>query len=176
MLRLVADGAEGEPAGEGEAARQYTGVDIEVSFTKRGKPQKMHQLSGGQQSIVALALIFAIQKCDPAPFYVFDEIDAALDDQHRRTVAEMIEKLSASGTQFIVTSHRPEMIQHAHKHYLIKFMNKVSSIGVASQEEALEVIQHDEGEDINVSAHKQAAQDEGEGGNGDDPMDVAFDQ
>lgn len=35
----------------------------------------MNQLSGGQKSLVALALIFAIQKCDPAPFYLFDEID-----------------------------------------------------------------------------------------------------
>ena len=38
-------------------------------------------LSGGQKTLVALALIFAIQRCDPAPFYLFDEIDAALDPQ-----------------------------------------------------------------------------------------------
>ena len=37
--------------------------------------REMNQLSGGQKSLVALALIFAIQKCDPAPFYLFDEID-----------------------------------------------------------------------------------------------------
>ena len=43
----------------------------------------MNQLSGGQKSLVALTLIFAIQKCDPAPFYLFDEIDQALDAQHR---------------------------------------------------------------------------------------------
>lgn len=41
----------------------------------------MRQLSGGQKTLVALALIFAIQRCDPAPFYLFDEIDAALDPQ-----------------------------------------------------------------------------------------------
>lgn len=44
----------------------------------------MQQLSGGQKSMVALTLIFAIQKCDPAPFYLFDEIDQALDAQHRK--------------------------------------------------------------------------------------------
>ena len=46
----------------------------------------MQQLSGGQKSLVALALIFAIQRCDPAPFYLFDEVDAALDPKHRSAV------------------------------------------------------------------------------------------
>ena len=51
----------------------------------------MNQLSGGQKSLVALALIFAIQKCDPAPFYLFDEIDQALDPQFRKAVAGTIQ-------------------------------------------------------------------------------------
>lgn len=50
----------------------------------------MHQLSGGQRTIVALALIFAIQRSDPAPFYLLDEVDAALDPQYRTTVAKML--------------------------------------------------------------------------------------
>lgn len=47
----------------------------------------MSQLSGGQKTVVAIALIFAIQRLEPAPFYLFDEIDAALDMQYRTTVA-----------------------------------------------------------------------------------------
>lgn len=60
---------------------------FKVSFTGNSETQQLQQLSGGQKSLVALALIFAIQKCDPAPFYLFDEIDAALDAQHRKAVA-----------------------------------------------------------------------------------------
>jgi chromosome segregation ATPase len=52
-------------------------VMLQVSFGM-GETMSMKQLSGGQKTLVALALIFAIQRCDPAPFYLFDEIDAAL--------------------------------------------------------------------------------------------------
>jgi len=70
-----------------------------VSFTATGgkaEMKDMQQLSGGQKSLVALTLIFAIQKCDPAPFYLFDEIDQALDAQHRKAVAGMTLVLSPS--------------------------------------------------------------------------------
>lgn len=75
----------------------FTGVSIRVSFTGSNAEMKdMMQLSGGQKSLVALAFIFAIQKCDPAPFYLFDEIDQALDPQHRKAVAG----------QLLIPSHR----------------------------------------------------------------------
>jgi len=85
----------------------------------------MQQLSGGQKSLVALTLIFAIQKCDPAPFYLFDEIDQALDAQHRKAVADMIHELSKDA-QFITTTFRPELLEHADKFYGVKFRNKAS--------------------------------------------------
>lgn len=69
-----------------EEVERYIGVSLNVCFTP-GQKMRMSQLSGGQKSLVALTLIFAIQKCDPAPFYLFDEIDAALDTQYRTAVA-----------------------------------------------------------------------------------------
>eukprot|EP00056_Hartaetosiga_gracilis_P001900 m.48389 g.48389 ORF g.48389 m.48389 type:complete len:215 (-) comp10828_c0_seq6:99-743(-) len=57
-------------------ALQYSGVSIKVRFSEGEKEtSNLQQLSGGQKSLVALALIFAIQRSDPAPFYLFDEID-----------------------------------------------------------------------------------------------------
>ncbi|KAF8406985.1 hypothetical protein HHK36_006106 [Tetracentron sinense] len=67
---------------------KYIGVKVKVSFTGQGETQSMKQLSGGQKTVVALTLIFAIQRCDPAPFYLFDEIDAALDPQYRTAVGK----------------------------------------------------------------------------------------
>jgi structural maintenance of chromosome 3 (chondroitin sulfate proteoglycan 6) len=62
-----------------------------VSFSgKSEESYSMSQLSGGQKSLVALALIFAIQRCDPAPFYLFDEIDSALDTTYRASVASIL--------------------------------------------------------------------------------------
>merc|ERR1712150_394410 len=93
-------------ASSNPSVSRYRGVGINVRFSAVGENYIMSQLSGGQKSLVALALIFAIQRCDPAPFYLFDEIDAALDAQHRKAVADMIHEL-ADGAQFITTTFRP---------------------------------------------------------------------
>ena len=60
----------------------FIGVGVKVRFTPHGEEFDMAALSGGQKALVALAIIFAIQRCDPAPFYLFDEIDQALDTTH----------------------------------------------------------------------------------------------
>ncbi|XP_068992609.1 structural maintenance of chromosomes protein 3-like [Neodiprion pinetum] len=119
----------------------FVGVGIRVSFgNSESMMQEMKQLSGGQKSVVALALIFAIQKCDLAPFYIFDEIDAALDAEHRRAVAGVIHELSST-VQFITTTFRPELIEHAHKHYGVTVRNKVSYIECVTRKRALEFVQ-----------------------------------
>jgi structural maintenance of chromosome 3 (chondroitin sulfate proteoglycan 6) len=84
--------------------------------------------------------VFAIQKCDPAPFYLFDEIDANLDAQYRTAVANMIHELSSTA-QFITTTFRPEMLTHANRFYGVLFdKQKVSSIQVITREAAQEFV------------------------------------
>ncbi|GAK66273.1 recF/RecN/SMC protein [Moesziomyces antarcticus] len=136
--------AEGDSDDEPSAGQveNYTGVAIKVSFnSKHDEGLRIQQLSGGQKSLVALATVFAIQKCDPAPFYLFDEIDANLDALYRTAVANMIREL-AHNAQFITTTFRPEMVQVASKHYGVLFdANKVSSIRSISRDEANEFVE-----------------------------------
>ncbi|KPJ14386.1 Structural maintenance of chromosomes protein 3 [Papilio machaon] len=140
IMRVAADDVS-DALAERANADQFTGVGIKVSFTGgEGDMREMNQLSGGQKSLVALALIFAIQKCDPAPFYLFDEIDQALDAQHRKAIANMIHELSASA-QFITTTFRPELLEHAHKFYGVKFRNKVSHVECVTQDEARDFVE-----------------------------------
>lgn len=118
---------------------------FQVSFKGHGETQSMKQLSGGQKTVVALALIFAIQRCDPAPFYLFDEIDAALDPQYRTAVGEMIRKQTEADppTQFITTTFRPELVKVADRVYGVSHVNRVSMVNVIDQEKALQFIDHD---------------------------------
>lgn len=136
------DMPEADPEGRAE---KYIGVKVKVSFTGQGETQSIRQLSGGQKTVVALTLIFAIQRCDPAPFYLFDEIDAALDPQYRTAVGNMIRRLAdTANTQFITTTFRPELVKIADKVYGVIHKNKVSRVNVVSKDKALDFIEHDQ--------------------------------
>ncbi|KAG0331227.1 Structural maintenance of chromosomes protein 3 [Podila horticola] len=137
-------GADEDEEEETSAIDNYTGIAIQVSFnSKMNEGLRMQQLSGGQKSLVALTLIFAIQQCDPAPFYLFDEIDANLDAAHRTAVASMIHSLSEQA-QFITTTFRPEMLANADKFYGVTFQNKVSIVSAISKEEALDFVEQEQ--------------------------------
>ncbi|KAJ5327712.1 RecF/RecN/SMC [Penicillium brevicompactum] len=126
-----------------QSVENYVGVGISVSFnSKHDDQQRIQQLSGGQKSLCALALVFAIQACDPAPFYLFDEIDANLDAQYRTAVAQMLKSISDSTNgQFICTTFRPEMLHVAEKCYGVSFRQKASTIDVVSRDEALKFVE-----------------------------------
>lgn len=118
----------------------YTGVSISVSFnSKQDEQLHVEQLSGGQKTVCAIALILAIQKVDPAPFYLFDEIDAALDKQYRTSVANTIKELSANA-QFICTTFRSDMLRVADVFYRVKYENKISTVAEVSQRDAINFI------------------------------------
>ncbi|MEM0372892.1 MAG: AAA family ATPase, partial [archaeon] len=69
-------------------------------------------LSGGEKTLAAIAFIFAVQAYKPSPFYVLDEVDAALDDENSNRIASMIKKAS-SDLQFIIVTHNPLITRKA---------------------------------------------------------------
>ena len=104
---------------------------------------QMKQLSGGQKTVVAVALIFAIQRCDPMPFYLFDEIDAALDPQYRTPVAHMVKAQANNKTQFIATTFRPEIVKEATCIQGVSHSHKVSTVQKVPLDEALNFVGDD---------------------------------
>jgi chromosome segregation protein len=103
--------------GEGELYLDNPSDPFNSGLNIRVKPyrkpvQRLESMSGGEKSLVALALIFAIQRYKPAPFYAFDEVDMFLDGVNVGRVAKMIKERSRDA-QFIVVSLRKPMLEMA---------------------------------------------------------------
>ncbi|MBU6197707.1 MAG: hypothetical protein KGO93_09110, partial [Cyanobacteria bacterium REEB446] len=82
-----------------------------IKAQPRGKKmQRLEAMSGGEKSLTALSFLFALQQCNPAPFYAFDEVDSALDGVNVDRLAEKIQS-NAKDTQFLVVSHRRPMLE-----------------------------------------------------------------
>ena len=137
---------------------KYSGVKIKVSFGQ-GETMMMKQLSGGQKTVVAVGLIFAIQRCDPMPFYLFDEIDAALDPQYRTAVAAMVRSQADGGTQFITTTFRPELVKVAGCIQGVQHSHKVSTVREVTLDEALNFV----GDSMIPSSQKPGKRDRVDG-------------
>lgn len=97
---------------ENEKDPLSAGMTIEAKPRDKTTNNKLGALSGGEKALTALALVFAIQKYLPAPFYALDEVDASLDTMNVERIADMVKKQS-SDTQFLVVSHRRPMIEAA---------------------------------------------------------------
>ncbi len=103
------------------------------------KLQNMMQLSGGEKSLAAISLLFAIQNLKPSPFCLLDEIEAALDDSNVGRFAQYLHRLTKN-TQFIVITHRRGTMAAADRLYGITMQEKGVStlVSVNLIEETLE--------------------------------------
>ena len=88
-----------------------TGIDIEARLPGR-RVQGLSLLSGGERSLTAAALIFALIKISPTPFCVLDEVDAMLDEANVGRFRDLLRELSQN-TQFIVVTHNRNTVQVA---------------------------------------------------------------
>lgn len=104
---------------------------------KNKKNQKLAGMSGGEKTLMALSLVFAVQRYLPAPFYALDEVDAALDGFNVERIARMISAQSKK-TQFVVISQRSQMIESADRMIGVtqkdKGVTKISGVKLQKEE------------------------------------------
>ena len=115
---IYADLSEG---GEAELIVENPENIFDSGLTIKARPRgkkilRLSALSGGEKSIASLAFIFAIQRYDPSPFYVLDEVDMFLDGINAETVSRMI-KQNAQDSQFIMVSLRKVALKEANHVY-----------------------------------------------------------
>lgn len=110
------------------------GVQIVVRLAK-GKYFDATSLSGGEQTLVALSLLFAIQEYKPYHFYVFDEIDAALDKRNSERLAALLMRYMKQG-QYIVITHNDAIIMQANVLYGVSMHDNASKVLSLNLQEA----------------------------------------
>jgi chromosome segregation ATPase len=102
---------EGGEDEEAEEERDEFGVEIEV--TPAGKStRKLSLLSGGEKSLVAIAFVFAVFLARPCPFYILDEVEAALDDANIDRFLQLIRRFS-DRAQFVIVTHQKRTMDAA---------------------------------------------------------------
>lgn len=109
-----------------EGSSFLDGLEVRVAFGSVWK-QSLSELSGGQRSLLALSLILALLLFKPAPLYILDEVDAALDLSHTQNIGRMI-KSHFPHSQFIVVSLKEGMFNNANVLFRTKFVDGVSTV------------------------------------------------
>ncbi|ETN57892.1 structural maintenance of chromosomes smc2 [Anopheles darlingi] len=102
------------------------GLEVKVGFNGMWK-EALAELSGGQRSLVALSLILAMLKYKPAPLYILDEVDAALDLSHTQNIGNML-KAHFTNSQFIIVSLKDGMFNNANVLFRTKFTDGMSGV------------------------------------------------
>jgi chromosome segregation ATPase len=113
--KLGEDEEEMEEVDENDDRFFERGIDVHVNLPEK-KVKELQMLSGGERSLVSIALLFAISQVNPPPFLVLDETDAALDEANSRKYGDMIERL-AEYSQLIVVTHNRETMSRANVLY-----------------------------------------------------------
>lgn len=102
------------------------GLEVKVKLGPIWK-ESLVELSGGQRSLIALSLIMALLQFKPAPMYILDEVDAALDLSHTQNIGHLI-KTRFKGSQFIVVSLKEGMFTNANRVFRTRFQDGTSMV------------------------------------------------
>jgi len=111
----------------------FDGLEVKVAFGGVWK-DGLSELSGGQRSLLAFSLILALSLFKPAPMYILDEIDSALDLSHTQNIGEML-KTYFTQSQFIIISLKEGMFNNANVLYQITNVNGSSVVTRVSKKD-----------------------------------------
>ena len=142
------------------------GLVVKVGFGKNGKIEwkaGLQELSGGQRSLIALSLVLAMLRFKPAPVYILDEVDAALDLSHTQNIGKMI-KAHFKQSQFLVVSLKEGMFNNANVIFRTKFVDNVSCVTRTIPGSAAVVADAPAGGEGNAAAGKGKAKGAAAGG------------
>jgi structural maintenance of chromosome 2 len=114
------------------------GLEVKVAFGSVWK-ESLSELSGGQRSLLALSLILALLLFKPAPMYILDEVDAALDLSHTQNIGAML-RTHFSNSQFIVVSLKEGMFNNANCIFRTKFVDGSSTVTRTANEAAVAIL------------------------------------
>lgn len=105
--------SEGDGDAEDDEERAQDAAGIEIEVTPAGKAmRKLQLLSGGEKSLVALAFVFSVFMARPSPFYILDEVEAALDDANIDRFLQLVRRFS-DRAQFIIVTHQKRTMDAA---------------------------------------------------------------
>ncbi|OYQ36477.1 chromosome segregation protein SMC [Niveispirillum lacus] len=116
---------------------------LEIYASPPGKKlQVLSLLSGGEQALTALSLLFAVFLCNPAPICVLDEVDAPLDEANVGRFCDMVEEMAASGaTRFLIVTHHRLTMARMHRLFGVTMMERgVSQLVSVDLEKAAEMV------------------------------------
>jgi structural maintenance of chromosome 2 len=91
------------------------------------QPSNLDGLANVYSSLIALSLIMALLRFKPAPMYILDEVDAALDPSHTQNIGRLI-KSKFQGSQFIIVSLKDGMFDNANKIFKTRFVDGTSTV------------------------------------------------
>jgi len=160
--------------------QKYVAISLNISFARdqddedeenqpenvrRASPgdrawSSMASLSAGQKTVVAIAFIFGLQRCDPAPFYFLDEFDAALDPHYRQNIAQIIHE-NSSLSQYFITTFKGELLEVPNAAFFeVKYEGNVSRVAHTDINRAKEILaladdEENRGENVDESRQGQ---------------------
>ena len=108
-------------------------------------------LSGGEQALTTLSLVFAVSRCNPVPICILDEVDAPLDDPNVERFCKLLSDMSQAGTRFLVVTHHQLTMSHMQRLYGVTMQERgISQLISIDLEDAVKIQQNKQHEQLEL--------------------------